>query len=134
MRTVLFVERDKDIREYVSEFAQDHLAELFQAHAVSSLNEAELILRRETFDGMILDAVHPGLTDLLAFVRDVRHRDFKLPIVALVAYSDMILNQRLKETLRQAGVSIANKIEALKDGNLSRLFQACCDRGFGEEL
>ena len=134
MKIILFIERDKDIRDFMADYVQMYLAENFHVRVVSDLDEADQILRRETFDGVIFDALEPSPRDILDFIRRARHRDYQLPMVALVGYHDMILNPMLKETLQKIRVSIIDKVNAFKNENIPRLLQDSCERGFGEEL
>ena len=134
MKIVLFIEKDKDICDFISEYIQLNIAEYYHARIASNLEEADEILRRETFDGVVLDALEPSAYTILDFVRKARHRDYRLPILALVGYHDMILNPALKENLQKSRVSIADKVNALKEENIFKLFENACNRGFGEEI
>ncbi|MSR77773.1 MAG: hypothetical protein EXS63_06055 [Candidatus Omnitrophica bacterium] len=134
MKMVLFIEQDQDIRDFMRDDAKLHSILNIQVRVAAGLEEADKILKREAFDGVLFDALEPSMWDILDFVRAARHRDYRLPMVALVGYHDMILNPHLKETLQKAQVSITDKVNALKSENLSRLLQDSCERGFGEEL
>lgn len=134
MKNILFVEYDRDIRDYLSQFIANQPDPGLSVRMLPNLNEAETLLRREVLDAVIIDAVSPNSRDLFDFIRQIRHRDYKLPVLTLLAYSDMILNRGLKEDLLREKVSITNKIESLKNERISRLFRAAYEHGYGETV
>ena len=133
MKQILFVEHDKDIRDSVEDYGKSAPHD-YQIRIVKTLAEASDILKREVFNSVLFDVIHPPMREVLIFIRDARRRDPYLPMLALVAYSDMILSDTVKETLRQERVSIVDKLQALKDENLSSLFESAVQHGLGEEL
>ncbi len=133
MKRILIVERDRDLRDSLEQLAQTCAAD-WQIEIAKGLTEAREILRRQLFDGIILDTINPHIRDIIDFVKDARHRDFNLPILALIAYSDVILNESLKEALKKERVSYANKIDAFRQEFFYKLLEACTNRGFGEEI
>ncbi len=133
MTRILFVERDRDIRDAAVEWGAA-LAPEIELVAVKSLEEAADHSKREFLNGVILDAIHPHIRDVVNFVKDTRQRDASVPILALIAYSDVILNVKLKEMLLKERVSYANKLQVLTPELFKPLVEACMARGFGEEI
>ncbi len=122
MRNFLFVDRDEDIRHYVSHCEDLGQDKDLNIQVAASIQEAEGYLSREAFDGMIIDAITPGVNKILPFIRRLRNEENKLPITALVGFVDMILDEQLKQSLKDERVRIVDKIQALKPDNIQRLF------------
>jgi DNA-binding NtrC family response regulator len=123
MKKFLFIDWDEDVRHYLS-----HSEDLLQdkelnVRIAASAQEAEEILDREVFDGIIIDAVTPGANKILPFIKRVRRQREALPITALVGFVDMILDDQLKQSLRSERVTIKDKIQALRPENIPLLFK-----------
>ena len=119
----MFIDRDEDIRHYLSH--SENLLENkdFKIQVAASVQEAEGILSKEAFDGIVIDAITPGANKILPFIKRVRNKKHDLPITALVGFVDMILDDQLKKSLRDERVTIVDKIQALHPGNIAKLFE-----------
>lgn len=124
MRNYLFIDRDEDIRHYLSHSEDLLQGKDLKVRIAASVQEAEDILAREVFDGIIIDAVTPGANKILPFIKRVRSQREALPITALVGFVDMILDDQLKQALRGERVAIIDKIQALRPENISMLFKS----------
>ena len=82
----MFIDRDEDIRHYLSHSEDLLQGKDLKVRIAASVQEAEDILAREVFDGIIIDAVTPGANKILPFIKRVRSQREALPITALVGY------------------------------------------------
>lgn len=133
MTRILFVERDRDIRDAAAEWGAA-LGPDTEFLVVKSLDEGTDHSKREFFSCVILDAIHPHIRDVVNFIKDTRQHDPGVPILALIAYSDVILNVKLKDTLVRERVSYANKLQVLTPALFPALVDACMANGFGVEI
>ena len=125
MKSILFIDHDEDIRHYLShseDIAQDKGLHI---RIASSVQEAEDLLGKEMFDGIVIDAVTPGANKIFPFIKRVRNLRNELPITALVGFVDMILDER---------VTVVDKIQALRPENIMELFKSSGDKPKEEEL
>lgn len=120
----MFIDRDEDIRHYLSHSEDLSRDKDLNVWIVASVQEAEEILGRDVFDGIIIDAVTPGANKILPFIKHVRSQSEALPITALVGFVDMILDDPLKQSLRNERVTIIDKIQALRPENIPMLFRS----------
>lgn len=134
MRNILFIDRDEDIRHYLShseDLAQDKGLNI---RIAASIQEAEEMLRREMFEAVVIDAITPGANKILPFIKRIRAVKNELPITALVGFVDMILDEQLKQSLRGERVTVVDKIQALRPENIIELFKSSADKPTEEEL
>jgi DNA-binding NtrC family response regulator len=124
MKKILFIDRDEDIRHFLSRCCET-LSENknLNIRIVASVQEAEGVLSKETFDGIVIDAVTPGANKILPFIKQVRNKKHNFPIIALVGFVDMILDDQLKKSLGDEQVTIVDKIQALHPENIAKLFE-----------
>ena len=124
MKNFLFIDRDEDIRHYLCHY--EGLAEDkdLNVRVVASVQEAEEVFKQELFDGIVIDAITPGANKILPFIKYVRSEKNNLPITALVGFIDMILDDQLKQSLKDERVAIVDKIEALRPDNIMMLFKS----------
>lgn len=134
MKSILFIDHDEDIRHYLShseDIAQDKGLNI---RIASSVQEAEDLFGKEMFDGIVIDAVTPGANKIFPFIKRVRNLRSELPITALVGFVDMILDEQLKQNLKDERVTIVDKIQALRPENIMELFKSSGDKPKEEEL
>src|SRR3990167_1897805 len=126
-KSILFIDRDEDIRDYITSSVLKKSLGIFNVHAVSTLAEAESALAAQTFGAIIMDTVAPSLDHVVAFIDKVQRQNSDVTIIAMAGFIDMILDDKLKEVLSKENVRIINKLDALKPGNLETVFKACFD-------
>ncbi len=134
MKNILFIDHDEDIRHYLShseDLAQDKSLNI---RIAASVQEAEEILGREMFDGIVIDAVTPGANKILPFIKRIRNAKNELPITALVGFVDMILDEQLKQSLKDEQVTVVDKIQAFRPENIIELFNSSANKPKKEEL
>jgi len=134
IKRILFVDGDKEIRDVVTDYCASANIEGFNIHVVENFESACYLLESEKFNGIIIDALSPPSRNVVAFIKKARTMYPKISIIALIAFLDMFLDKKLKESLKLEEVSVVDKLKALKLENMKSLFELSCTRGHGEEL
>ncbi len=129
MGKILYVDRDKDIRELVSEVTGKDFK--FELLGSENLEKAEDILKGEGISGMIIDEQISKQKELLDFIEKAKGRYPSLSIAVLFAAVDMVLESEFRDALKKQGVRVVAKTEALRYEKIGELLKWCVSQKMG---
>ena len=133
MKNILFIDSDEsirdDVRDYIERNGDAAQIQNLRVQILASFADAEKIFDGEKVDGIIIDAIRPSSNNILPFIQKTRIKKSDLPIIALVGFIDMIVDEKLKRDLKNEQVQIVDKLEAL--ANITNLLQNCCGKNNG---
>ena len=136
MKKILFIDQDEEIRDYLRDYVDSYAGvaqnEEFNIRISATLVEAERLFDSEQFDGIVIDAIRPSQNKILPFIQKIRSKRPGFPIVAMVGFLDIVIDEKLKQSLTSESVKIVDKLKALQNDNIAALFKTCCSENTKE--
>lgn len=127
MKTILYADRDRDIRELVTEMMDEAVPD-FHVEMAETLQEAGRILTSREIDGIVLDGMFLKEA-LFSFIADVRREKGERSLIILVPKVDFNLDPDFIRALTDLNLQVAAKSDVFRSNDkMLELFKACLER------